>query len=51
MALKECSETSDFIIQTPGKYPEESIPSYSMRRDEFVGKAQRKKWFGKRGRE
>jgi hypothetical protein len=26
MEPTECSETSDFNIQTPGKYPEESTP-------------------------
>jgi hypothetical protein len=26
MELPECSETSDFNIKTPGKYPEENLP-------------------------
>jgi hypothetical protein len=30
MEPKECSETSAFNIQTPGKYPEENIPNAQL---------------------
>jgi hypothetical protein len=31
MEPTECSETSAFNIQTPGKYPEENIPQICLR--------------------
>jgi hypothetical protein len=30
MEPKECSETSAFNIQTPGKYPEENLPCFHI---------------------